>query len=235
MRDDLTDITVILDRSGSMESIKSDTIGGFNQFLSDQKQAPGQAKFTLVQFDDVIEMLIGGLPIADVPPLTTRTYLPRASTALLDAIGQTIERTGERLKSWPESERPARVMMVIITDGQENASRLFNRARVNEMIRHQTDKYGWVFLFLGANMDAVTEAHSIGIGQSHSMSFKATGPHTHAVYAAISDKVLRARAAAPDMVAAAATFTVEDRAAQELGETVLGTDTTTSASSGTAP
>src|SRR6476620_7328202 len=125
-----TDVTVILDRSGSMEAIASDVIGGFNQFLAEQQRHPGDCRLTLVQFDDRYEVLYLARPIADAARLTADTFEPRGSTALLDAIGRTIDATGARLAALPEAERPNRVLLAIVTDGQENASVHYTRDRV---------------------------------------------------------------------------------------------------------
>jgi Mg-chelatase subunit ChlD len=128
------DITVVLDRSGSMASIASDVVGGFNHFVTDQQVQPGECRLTLVQFDHECEVVYAGRPIAEAPSLTAETFEPRGTTALLDAIGRTIDATGERLRALPEPDRPDRVLLVVITDGLENASIDYNRSRVFDMI-----------------------------------------------------------------------------------------------------
>ena len=169
------DITVILDRSGSMESIASDVIGGFNHFVTHQQVQPGECRLTLVQFDNQYEVVYAGMPIVKAPPLTADTFQPRGSTALLDAIGRTIDATGERLRALPEPDRPDRVLLVVITDGLENASTDYTRSRVFEMISTQRDVYRWSFLFMAANQDAIQEGGHIGIAPQAAMNFDADG------------------------------------------------------------
>lgn len=186
MNNQLTDITVVLDRSGSMTSVASDTIGGFNTFLADQRKASGTALITLNQFDDVFEHVIKAENVQYAPELTKETFKPRGSTALLDAIGRSINETGKRLADMPENDRPAKVVMVIITDGQENASREFDKAKIDAMIREQRDKWNWEFVFLGANQDAISTAASLGIGAKSSMTYAANAQGTSAAFAATS-------------------------------------------------
>ncbi len=176
MKTDYTDIFVVLDRSGSMESVRADTIGGFNAFLGDQqKSGAGEATITLAQFDDVCEIVYNALPLSSAKPLTTETFVPRGSTALLDAIGKTIDETGARLAALPETERPENVIFVILTDGQENASRTFSMAQISEKIRHQRDVYGWEFVFLGANQDAIATAGHIGVPAAAALTYAHDG------------------------------------------------------------
>jgi len=163
MNQQLVDIVVVLDRSGSMAAGIDDTIGGFNTFLDEQKRAEGLARLTLTQFDHEYEIVYEREDIAKVPPLDRSTYVPRGRTALLDAIGRTISVVGARVASETVADQPWKVVFVIITDGQENASREFNRARVLEMIRKQEKEGGWEFVFLAANQDAIAEAGLIGI------------------------------------------------------------------------
>lgn len=188
-----TDVTIILDRSGSMEAIATDVIGAFNQFLAAQQREPGDCRLTLVQFDNVYETVYSSTPIADVPKLTTKTFVPRGSTALLDAIGRTIDDTGRRLSALPESDRPDRVLIVIITDGLENSSSDYTRDRVLEMITTQRDVYYWTFLFLAANQDAIEAGARIGVGAAHSMNWNATGAGVAAASLAMSKAVSRFR------------------------------------------
>ncbi len=166
-----THITFVLDRSGSMQSIVSDTIGGFNRFLEEQQQAPGRATMTLVQFDHEYEPLLVVAPLSEARPLSPRTYRPRGSTALLDAIGRAIDETGQSLAAMNEPDRPSTVLFVILTDGQENASRVFTRERVFDMISHQRAQYQWQFVFLGANQDAIAEASHLGIAAGAALTF----------------------------------------------------------------
>lgn len=191
MQQDLTDIVVVLDRSGSMQSCKDDAEGGLNAFVDEQKTRPGRAMFSLVQFDTEYEFVHRGVPIAQVPPFT---LIPRGWTALLDAVGRAIIETGDRFSKTPESDRPGLVVFVIITDGQENSSKEFTRDQIKEMIRHQTEVYKWQFTFLGANQDAFAEAGGMGIaaaGTANYSPLKARG-----AFAAASGTVGRMRSAA---------------------------------------
>lgn len=165
MRDDLTFIAVVLDRSRSMSNVRAETIGGFNTFLSDQKEAPGSALFTLVQFDDKYQVDYDGVDIKEVSPLTTITYAPRGNTALLDAIGKTIDTVGAKLASMKESEKPSKVLIMIQTDGQENMSREYKNQQISDLIKHQKDKYNWDFVFVGADEKSITQAKAWGIEQ----------------------------------------------------------------------
>jgi hypothetical protein len=165
------EIVVALDRSGSMSSVRNDTIGGFNTFVSDQRrEAKGDVKLTLVQFDDQYEINYNGMPIQDVPPLTEATYIPRGMTALLDAVGKTISTVGDRLAKTPENERPSLVIFVILTDGQENQSKEFKLDQIKTMITHQTEKYNWQFLFLGADQNSF-QAESMGFSKSNTYNY----------------------------------------------------------------
>ncbi len=182
MKQNLTDITVVLDRSGSMEVVKADTIGGFNTFLKSQKEAVGEANLTLAQFDTEYELVHSGKPIKDVPELTDKIFVPRGMTALLDAIGRSINATGARLANTPEENRPAKVIFVILTDGEENSSHEFTKEKINEMIKHQTETYKWDFVFLGANQDAIKTGTSYGISANSSLSYKADAYGTKTVF-----------------------------------------------------
>ncbi len=160
MNSSLTDINIVLDRSGSMNKISSDVKGGFDQFIGEQREQPGNANVTLAQFDDKYEVVYSGKDIRDVPALV---HTPRGMTALYDAIGRTINTAGERLARIPERSRPGNVIFVIITDGFENRSREFSQAQIKSMIEHQRSKYAWEFVFIGANQDAALSGGKIGI------------------------------------------------------------------------
>lgn len=187
MKENLTEIVFILDESGSMQSLANDTIGGFNSYVEEQKKEPGEAYMTTVLFDDRYIVLHDHVNIQDVPPLTRREYSPLGMTALMDAIGKTINSVGQRLSSTPEEERPAHVIFVITTDGYENDSKEFTRAKVKEMIEHQQTKYSWQFLFLGAGIDAYQEAESIGIGGVHTMSASHSSFGAQSIYTSVSN------------------------------------------------
>jgi hypothetical protein len=168
MNKNLTEIAYILDRSGSMQAMVEPAIAGFNQFLREQIDAPGSARLTLVLFDNEYLVPCDGLPIEEVVDLDTTTYVPRGSTALLDAIGRTINELGARLAAIPESARPGQVIIAIFTDGYENASRQFDLHKINDLITHQRENYNWQFLFLAANQDAIATAAQMGIGPQFS-------------------------------------------------------------------
>ena len=187
MKENLTEIVFILDESGSMQPLTDDTIGGFNSYVEEQKKEPGEAYLTTVLFDDRYIILHDHINLKDVPSLTDHEYRPTGMTALMDAIGKTINNVGHRLANTPEEERPSHVIFVITTDGYENASREFTRTQVKRMIEHQQEKYSWQFLFLGAGIDAYKEASSIGIGGVHTMSVTADSIGTQNVYCSVSN------------------------------------------------
>ena len=193
MKDNLSDIICILDRSGSMESIRSDAIGGFNTFLADQKQQPGEAYFTLVLFNHDYLLVHDHVPIAQAKPLDGRTYQPQGTTALLDAVGRTIDDVGNRLSGTPEPERPSKVIVAILTDGLENASKDYSRDRVAQMIKHQQEKYSWEFIFLAANQDAIATAREISIAAKDAMTFAATPDGVYNANLQMSREVARRR------------------------------------------
>jgi hypothetical protein len=188
-----TDITIILDRSGSMESVKQDTIGGFNNFLSEQQKVEGEASLSLVQFDDQYEVVYVDKDILAADRLTENTFQPRGSTALLDAIGHTTIAVGQRLAALAEAERPDKVLLVIMTDGFENASHEFSAAQISEMINHQRNVYSWEFMFIGANQDAVLSAQEIGIPAYSALTYAANAEGTQVAYSMIAGKVANYR------------------------------------------
>ena len=174
MNKPLTEIVFILDRSGSMQAMVEPAISGFNRLLREQQQVPGHARFTLVLFDDQYEVPFQSVPISEVVELDTSTFVPRGSTALLDAIGRTIDELGKKLAAAPEAERPGQVIVAILTDGQENASTRYTWESVAKRIRHQTEKYQWQFLFLGANQDAIATAGKMNIHAANTANFAMT-------------------------------------------------------------
>ena len=167
MKDHLTEIAFVLDRSGSMQSMTEHAIAGFNAFLRDQQQCEGEARLTLVLFDDQYEVPCASLPVSEVVELDTTTFVPRGSTALLDAIGRTVTELGARLAAMPEADRPGQVIVAILTDGFENASKEFTWRKIQGMIRHQEQNYSWKFLFLGANADSIASATQMGISAAN--------------------------------------------------------------------
>lgn len=190
MRTDLTDITMVVDRSGSMQGIREDAEGGINAFIDAQKQEEGETLLTLVQFDTEYEFVHNGTPVADVGAYQLK---PRGSTALLDAVGRAINETGRRLADMNEAVRPGLVVFVIVTDGQENSSREFSRAKIREMIQHQQTVYNWQFSFLAANQDAFAEGAAMGITQDGIANF-AMGK-VRGTYAVTAAKVSRMKQA----------------------------------------
>jgi len=170
----LTYLTGIMDRSGSMSSIKDDTEGGWRTLLAEQAAQPGDCRVSLVQFDTAHELVYDYTPIAAAPDYR---LVPRGGTALLDAIGFTVTRLGERLAALPEPERPGAVIVVILTDGHENSSKEWDYRRVGELIAHQQDRYQWVFQFLGANQDAILTARGLGIQATHAVTYTAGNVH----------------------------------------------------------
>lgn len=157
---DRTEIIVLLDRSGSMQEIRADMEGGFNSFIEEQKKVPGECYVSLYQFDDKFEQVFAGYPLSAVPKLR---LLPRGNTALYDALDRTINLTGDRLALKPEWERPSKVVMMIITDGEENASRFATLEQVKAKIEHQEKKYSWGFIYLGSSPTTARDAVSLGI------------------------------------------------------------------------
>lgn len=190
MRSDLTDITIIMDRSGSMQSCREEAENGLNRFIEEQKNQPGEALFSLVQFDDQYELVHQAVPIKKVPLCS---LVPRGMTALLDAVGRTINTTGERLAAMTKAERPGLVIMMIITDGMENASQEFKRTQIKDMITHQQQKYNWQFTFLGANQDAFAEAGAMGISADTTANYSVA--NTDAAFTGTGELVARSRLA----------------------------------------
>jgi len=213
MKKDYTHIAVILDRTGSMESIRDDTIGGFNAFLDQQKKEPGLATLTLVQFDDQdpYEVLHKFKTLSKVPELTRETFVPRATTPLLDAMGRGINDLEKSLADMKEDERPSRVVMVIITDGQENASREFKKDQIEKMIKEKQDKSDWQFVFLSADLAAIGDAQASGVRGASMMAFDKTAMGTAAVWASASERISDYRADRCESVS----FTKKDRDQQD--------------------
>lgn len=206
MRKDLTDITMVIDRSGSMESIRADAEGGINTFIDSQKKESGEALFTLVQFDTEYEFVHRGVAIGEV---SRYSLVPRGATALLDAVGRAINETGSRLAAMLEHERPGLVVFVIVTDGQENSSKEFNRDKIRQMIEHQQSVYRWQFTFLAANQDAFAEGATLGIAPAGIADFDAK-KHFFA-YRSASNKMSRMRKALSDGETVDNNFTDEER------------------------
>jgi hypothetical protein len=192
MNSNLTEIIFLLDRSGSMGGLESDTIGGFNAFIENQRKLEGKTLVTGVLFDDQYELVWNGAE-AEKVKLTAEEYYVRGCTALLDAVGKTILDVGYRLSRTNEDARPGKVIFVITTDGFENASREFTYEKVKELIKHQQEKYSWEFIFLGANIDAEREADNLGIDVNNAFSFEASKDGVECMYNMISEEVVERR------------------------------------------
>ena len=206
MNSNLTDITLVVDRSGSMQDIRSDAEGGVNAFIENQAKEPGEALLTLVQFDTEYEFLHNGMPIADVPKYG---LVPRGATALLDAVGRAINETGERLSKMNEADRPGLVVFVVMTDGLENSSQEFSRSRIKEMIQHQQQNYSWQFTFLGADQDAFAEANAMGMDAAGAANF--AKHKVAAAYGSTGAKVSRMRRQRSAGETVVNEFTLEER------------------------
>lgn len=187
MRNDLTELVFILDRSGSMHGLEKDTIGGFNSVLERNKALPGDANITTILFDHRYTILHDRQPIRSVAPITERDYSPAGMTALLDAVGQAIRKIDNVMAHTAEDYRAGKVQFVIITDGLENASKEYSAQRVKQMIRDRQEKDGWDFLFLGANMDAIAVAEDMGIQADRAVTAMADAPGVSLQYDAIAD------------------------------------------------
>lgn len=194
MKKDLTELVFILDRSGSMSGLESDTIGGYNAVLAKQKKESGDAIITTVLFDDRYELLHDRINLRGLSPIKDKEYFVRGTTALLDAVGKTINKIANVQKHTSEDERAEHVMIVITTDGMENASREFSYEKVRQMIEHQKSKYGWEFIFLGANIDAIETAERFGISKDRATNYNADSEGTLLNYEVISETVSCLRA-----------------------------------------
>ncbi len=193
MRKDLTEIVFILDRSGSMQGLEKDTIGGFNAMIDKQRQEPGEAYVSTVLFDNDSQVIHDRIPLSEVPKLTDREYYVRGCTALLDAVGSAIRHIGNIHKYAREEDRPEKTIFVITTDGMENASRYYSYEKVKAMIEHEKQAYGWDFLFLGANIDAAREAARFGIDADFAADYHADSTGTQVVYETVNEAVRHVR------------------------------------------
>ena len=197
MKKNLTELVFILDRSGSMAGLEGDTIGGFNAMIEKQKREPGEAYVSTVLFDNISEVVHDRVDIQKVEPMTREQYYVRGSTALLDAVGKAIRHIGNVHKYAREEDRPEKTLFVITTDGMENASREYNYEKVRRMIEHEKEKYGWEFIFLGANIDATKEAARFGIRADRAANYHADTVGTAVIYEAVCDAVCSVRASKP--------------------------------------
>ena len=193
MKKNLTEIVFILDRSGSMAGLEDDTIGGFNSMIEKQKKESGEALVSTVLFDNETEVIHDRVDIQKIEPLTDREYYVRGCTALLDAVGGAIHHIGNVHKYAREEDRPEKTVFVITTDGMENASCKFSYDRVKMMIQRQQEKYGWEFIFLGANIDAAKEAARFGIREDRAANYHADHKGTDVIYESISEAIHHVR------------------------------------------
>lgn len=186
----LIDITVVLDRSGSMESCRDATIEGFNKFLEDQRKEEGRGRVSLFQFDNLVyEPVFEGKDLQEAPGLSRETFVPRGDTSLFDAIGRTINATAARVEALPEGERPTQILFVVITDGHENASKEFTRPMVFSMIEEHKVQYEWQFVFIGADQDAIEAGRAMAVSRGASRGYAATPVGTAEVFGALSRSV----------------------------------------------
>jgi hypothetical protein len=197
MKKDLTELVCILDKSGSMSGLEDDTIGGYNALLAKQKKEDGEAVVTTVLFNDDYELLHDRINIKGIRPVTEKEYAVGGSTALLDAVGKTIHKIINAQKQTSEEERASKVMFVVTTDGMENASREYTYEKIRAMIEHQKEKYGWEFIFLGANIDAISTAAKFGINADRASNYNADGDGTRLNFEAVSYAMKNLRADKP--------------------------------------
>ena len=201
MKKNLTELVFILDRSGSMAGLERDTIGGFNAMIEKQKREQGEDIVSTVIFDNVSEVIHDRVPLERIKPLTERDYYVRGCTALLDAVGGSIHHIGNVHKYAREEDRPEKTLFVITTDGMENASRKYSYSRLKEMIERQKEKYGWEFLFLGANIDAAKEAARFGITADRAANYHADSVGTGVIYESVSEAITQVRCCAAPLSA----------------------------------
>lgn len=231
MNMDRTEIFVLLDSSGSMASIRHDTIGGLNTFIEGQKNEPGDCRMSLVQFSRLARSFyretFPSMPIGAVVPITPSGFVPNGDTPLYDAMGRAIDELGSRLANMPEKTRPGKVIFVTITDGEENASQYVTRAQVFERVEHQRSRYGWQFVYLGANQDSIGVARDLGLAEGATMDYAANSKGVAGTYAVMSSFVRRSRAAGGQSAFLANNFSEAERGEAMAGEIVTTTTTTT--------
>ncbi|HZJ57131.1 MAG TPA: vWA domain-containing protein [Clostridia bacterium] len=193
MKSELTELVLILDKSGSMSGLESDTIGGYNSMLQKQREVEGECRITTVLFDNNYELLHDRIDIRAVSPITEKEYFVGGTTALLDAIGRTVHKIISVQKSTAKEYQAEKVIFVIITDGMENASREYSAGKVKALIERQEEKYGWEFIFLGANIDAVETAGHFGIRANRAQNFHADSAGVGLTFSVMSDVVANYR------------------------------------------
>ncbi len=215
MKQDFTRIAIILDRSGSMGHLVEATVAGFNEFCREQAKLPGSATVKLVQFDDKYDVVFDE-PLTSVPELTAKTFVPRGMTALLDAQGRTIVELGKELAAMAEDQRPAKVLVLMITDGLENASKRYKLHEIATLIRQQRDVYGWEFVYMGANQDAVASAAAMNIPPGSAITFSANPAAMAGTMRSAGGLFQRARSGG------SASFTDAEREAAAVGDASAG-------------
>ena len=196
MKNNTTELVFILDRSGSMAGLESDTIGGFNAMIEKQKKQDGECCVSTVLFDNVSKVLHDRVKLSEIKPMTDKDYTVRGCTALIDAIGGAIHHIGNVHKDARPEDVPVHTMFIITTDGMENASRRYSSDKVKAMIERQKEKYGWEFLFIGANIDAVETAARYGIGADRAVNYNADKEGTSIVFNTVANAVCNVRACA---------------------------------------
>jgi len=196
MKKNLTELVMILDRSGSMGGLESDTIGGYNSMLRKQRETKGEVLVSTVLFDDESEVLYDRIPLQDMPQMTEKEYYVRGCTALLDAIGGAIHHIGNVHKYAKDEDRPEKTIFVITTDGLENASKRYSYEKVKQMVERQKEKYGWEFLFLGANIDAIETAGRFGIAPDRAANYNSDHMGTALNYEVLANAVCEMRVSA---------------------------------------
>ncbi|MBR1969170.1 MAG: hypothetical protein IKA17_02320 [Clostridia bacterium] len=197
MKNGITELVFILDRSGSMSGLEADTVGGFNSMIEKQKKVDGKCFVSTVLFDNENEVIHDRVKLENVKPMTDKDYTVRGCTALLDAIGGAIRHIGNIHKYARPEDVPENTMFVITTDGMENASRVYDKSRIKEMIENQKSKYGWEFIFVAANIDAVSTARDFGINENRAVNYHADKKGTAFLYENISNVVCSARKGNP--------------------------------------
>lgn len=212
MKQGLTHIIFVVDRSSSMSSIASEMIIGYNEFIKKQRETTGDCYVSFYQFDNAYDVVFERVALADVKDLDNKTYVPRGSTALFDAMGRTINNYGKYLSDLPEDQRPERILFVTITDGENNASKEFTLTQVAEMVKHQTDVYKWDFVFLGSNIDAWDAGSSLGVKSSSTLQFANSKGSVASAFQSLSKNTVKYRSAA---VKADYSFDLSDVAAQD--------------------
>lgn len=262
MKEGYTHITVVLDKSGSMAAIKSDTIGGFNTFLKGQQEtAKDFDTFTFVQFSgdsgfnrvtaapfyshvgvaeptsQIYNFVYKNARIKDAKELTDKTFVPSGGTPLLDTLGDTIMDLGKHLDNLPEEEKPSRVVFVIITDGEENTSKRYSKTAIKNLISEQSKTWKWEFVFLGANQDAIVEARNYGIDAFHAMSYGTSSAAVEKTYSSLTRSIntLKVAPVSMNFVDSGATFTVAERAASMTGDANTDVTTAEASKTGTNP